>query len=120
LCRRIAAAIKEAGLEGRAHPLDYLQFFCLAKRESNEQYWDKVRALNLLGVPLVVLILDTNQLQLQLGVAAQPVCPYGAYRAMQVVYWWWSLFRVCRAMVPTAHTVLTRTGSHPTRLLVCC
>lgn len=75
LCRRIAAAIKEAGLEGRAHPLDYLQFFCLAKRESNEQYWDKVRALNLLDVLSVVLILDTNQVQLQLRLAAQPVCP---------------------------------------------
>lgn len=36
--RRIAAAIREAGLQGQAHPLDYLQFFCLAKRESNDQY----------------------------------------------------------------------------------
>jgi hypothetical protein len=36
--RRIAAAIHEAGLQGQAHPLDYLQFFCLAKRESNDQY----------------------------------------------------------------------------------
>lgn len=42
LRRRIAAAIKEAGLQGRAHPLDYLQFFCLAKRESNEQYFGGV------------------------------------------------------------------------------
>jgi hypothetical protein len=44
LLRRIAAAIQEAGLQGRVHPLDYLQFFCLAKRESNEQYFGGVRA----------------------------------------------------------------------------
>jgi hypothetical protein len=34
LPRRIAAAIAEAGLSGRAHPTDYLQFFCLGKREA--------------------------------------------------------------------------------------
>jgi hypothetical protein len=32
--RRVAAAIKEAGLD--AHPQDYLQFFCLGKREGYE------------------------------------------------------------------------------------
>jgi hypothetical protein len=33
-CRRIAAAIEEAGLKGKVSPLDYLQFFCLGKREA--------------------------------------------------------------------------------------
>lgn len=33
LLRRIAAAIAEAGLTGQVHPTDYLQFFCLGKRE---------------------------------------------------------------------------------------
>jgi hypothetical protein len=36
LCRRIAQAIAEAGLTGQAHPTDYLQFFCLGKREAAE------------------------------------------------------------------------------------
>lgn len=31
--KRIAAAIKEAGLEGTAHPTDYLQMYCLANRD---------------------------------------------------------------------------------------
>jgi phospholipase D1/2 len=31
--KRIAAAIAEAGLTGQLHPTDYLQFFCLGKRE---------------------------------------------------------------------------------------
>ena len=44
VCRRIAAAIQEAGLAGRAHPQDYLQFFCLGKRESNDMYWGQVSA----------------------------------------------------------------------------
>lgn len=34
LCRRIAAAIAEAGLTGQVHPTDYLMFFCLGKREN--------------------------------------------------------------------------------------
>eukprot|EP00879_Flechtneria_rotunda_P012466 GHRR01013018.1.p2 GENE.GHRR01013018.1~~GHRR01013018.1.p2 ORF type:complete len:342 (+),score=123.05 GHRR01013018.1:2623-3648(+) len=34
--RRIAAAIREAGLTGKVHPTDYLQFFCLGKRESHD------------------------------------------------------------------------------------
>lgn len=33
-CRRIAAAIAEAGLTGKVSPMDYLQFFCLGKREA--------------------------------------------------------------------------------------
>lgn len=50
LSRRIAAAIREAGLQGKAHPLDYLQFFCLAKRESNEQYHGGVSSSRGLGI----------------------------------------------------------------------
>jgi hypothetical protein len=34
VCRRVAAAIREAGLD--AQPQDYLQFFCLGKREGFE------------------------------------------------------------------------------------
>ena len=30
---RVADAIREAGLSGSRHPTDYLNFFCLAKRE---------------------------------------------------------------------------------------
>eukprot|EP00775_Hariotina_reticulata_P010522 gene10522-10682_t len=37
--KRIAAAIAEAGLSGKAHPTDYLQFFCLGKRESPGTSW---------------------------------------------------------------------------------
>jgi hypothetical protein len=42
--RRIAAAIREAGLEGtpEGHPLNYLQFFCLGKREAADQGWSGV------------------------------------------------------------------------------
>lgn len=36
--RRIAAAIAEAGLKGQVHPTDYLQFFCLGKRETPPDY----------------------------------------------------------------------------------
>eukprot|EP00878_Enallax_costatus_P010831 GHUV01011310.1.p1 GENE.GHUV01011310.1~~GHUV01011310.1.p1 ORF type:complete len:894 (+),score=260.77 GHUV01011310.1:345-3026(+) len=35
--KRIAAAIAAAGLTGEVHPCDYLQFFCLGKRETPPQ-----------------------------------------------------------------------------------
>lgn len=40
--RRIADALEKAGLKGKRHPQDYLQFFCLGKRESNDMYWGGV------------------------------------------------------------------------------
>jgi phospholipase D1/2 len=33
----IAKAIEEAGLKGKAHPCDYLNFFCLGNREVQRQ-----------------------------------------------------------------------------------
>jgi hypothetical protein len=41
--RRVAAAIREAGLQGQVHPTDYLQFFCLGKREADGSTWPHVR-----------------------------------------------------------------------------
>lgn len=41
--RLIAAALKKSGLQGLAHPQDYLQFFCLGKREGHQTSPDTVR-----------------------------------------------------------------------------
>jgi len=38
--RRVAKAIRELGSESNAHPTDYLNFYCLAKRESPDEVPD--------------------------------------------------------------------------------
>lgn len=40
-CRLVTAAIREAGLQD--HPTDYLQFFCLGKREPHDTHPGGVR-----------------------------------------------------------------------------
>eukprot|EP00878_Enallax_costatus_P026488 GHUV01028427.1.p1 GENE.GHUV01028427.1~~GHUV01028427.1.p1 ORF type:complete len:586 (+),score=168.14 GHUV01028427.1:193-1950(+) len=36
--KMVTAAIREAGLQGQVHPTDYLQFFCLGKREPHDTH----------------------------------------------------------------------------------
>eukprot|EP00775_Hariotina_reticulata_P006308 gene6308-6543_t len=53
--KRIAEAIAEVGLTGQVHPTDYLQFFCLGKREAAEPVSAQHVDVGLQGCHVMVL-----------------------------------------------------------------